>query len=1120
MRLLNRRIRSLCLVSAMSLLVLTACGDTNDSADAISDSVDASDDVEDVSGPCEMVPSEVSGPVGSCFDFEIKGELQSVYGTSWPWTWNDGDRQVSVYPGEACGLDPENCDPATSDPRRMHICFESPGKSVVSANCASAVVWIYEDDFGIAPSEVSGPVGSCFTFTLIGDLPSPGGVWQWGEKCGDGQWGSISDGIDAPPLWNRSSGLTGPSREFCFHQAGECWVGALGAEAHIVIHASGDVTTGGGSVQADAVGGGQVKVIVPDGAAAGNLTVTAVPLVDLVGTTVGPDLVADPEPDSIDAVVDLGPDGTVFNEPVAVQIPLSVTASPHATRRVFLVDEDTNALSIARMRDGTAIVGVVSGDGKSVGFQTDHFSKYAVGSLDSIFCPAGWATSFPLAVPCSFYSESAFAAAGTDAMLLEGNRTKMYVQVLKELFLRTERPRSDAETGLAELFTQNLDDVIADEPVPYKKVLKGAKYIQLMANDALASDLPVLVDFGPGLEAVSDGSKFILENTKTFTTSMKIADCVIEGLLSVMALHAVDYDRALERLNAARPFMVESNLYKKDPAFRAALAQVTNDITAIQVHGWEGQILEALSNAADSDCAMTALKSLIKFALKPLLTILKGTGAGLVASIIFDFTVVDVVMDDMVAATQKGLALSALGTFYVHGGLYEATKDLINVTPQTWQSKTTRDKLLARQVSNYANLAIHESAAEIMRMESAGWLNKNLTGAVDWTASLFGAVSREEIAKVHDARVAELDAIDQVIVDSYPSLCGGTGTQPAVCGATLPCIPVCGLSVCGDDGCGGSCGTCGEGSECIDGACEPSACDPQCGTRVCGPDPICGQSCGTCDSGYSCQDGECVEESGTWTPDDYTVDCQDGMCLVPAGSFWQGCNEPETYACFTDEYPYHEVTVPAFEIDKYEVTVDLYRDCVVAGVCTEPSILYDKCNWTDSRRVDHPMNCIDWYQAREYCEWAGKRLCTESEWEKASRGTDGRKYPWGNDTPTCEYCVLTEGNDITSCGRYITWPVGSKAAGASPYGAHDMCGNVHEWVEDDYHSSYTGAPTNGLAWLDDPRASRRVVRGSSFNYVYPNDDKGLLSWYRFGDEPDDPGFEYHAMYYFGARCCR
>jgi len=154
MRLLNRRIRSLCLVSAMSLLVLTACGDTNDSADAISDSVDASDDVEDASGPCEMVPSEVSGPVGSCFDFEIKGELQSVFGTSWPWTWNDGDRQVLVYPGEACGLDPENCDPATSDPRRMHICFESPGKSVVSANCASAVVWIYEDDFGIAPCKI------------------------------------------------------------------------------------------------------------------------------------------------------------------------------------------------------------------------------------------------------------------------------------------------------------------------------------------------------------------------------------------------------------------------------------------------------------------------------------------------------------------------------------------------------------------------------------------------------------------------------------------------------------------------------------------------------------------------------------------------------------------------------------------------------------------------------------------------------------------------------------------------------------------------------------------------------------------------------------------------------
>jgi len=235
------------------------------------------------------------------------------------------------------------------------------------------------------------------------------------------------------------------------------------------------------------------------------------------------------------------------------------------------------------------------------------------------------------------------------------------------------------------------------------------------------------------------------------------------------------------------------------------------------------------------------------------------------------------------------------------------------------------------------------------------------------------------------------------------------------------------------------------------------------------------------------------------------------MVTVPGGSFWQGCNEVVDTDCASDETPYHEVNVPAFEIDKYEVTVDLYGDCVAGGGCTgtasteTPSF----CNQGKAGKGEHPMNCITWSQAGEYCAWAGKRLCSESEWEKASRGTDGRKYPWGNETATCDYAVMYDGE--SGCGADSTWAVGSKAAGASPYGALDMSGNVWEWVEDDYHSNYTGAPTNGTAWANDPREFYRVRRGGSFG---SSAGGSLRSSYRAGNLPG------YYDYRVGVRCCR
>lgn len=297
------------------------------------------------------------------------------------------------------------------------------------------------------------------------------------------------------------------------------------------------------------------------------------------------------------------------------------------------------------------------------------------------------------------------------------------------------------------------------------------------------------------------------------------------------------------------------------------------------------------------------------------------------------------------------------------------------------------------------------------------------------------------------------------------------------------CVSDCtGLECGADPVCGQSCGTCDDGYTCQSGECVEDACVPACGTAVCGMDPVCGtQNCGTCGEGYSCDDGECVEDTG-WEPDDYTVSCSNGMCLIPAGSFWMGCNSAVDNDCDSDESPYHEVTLSGYYIDKTEVTVDDYADCVTAGACTAPSTAKaNYCNWEVSGKGNHPVNCVNWSQAGEYCTWAGKRLPTEAEWEKAARGTDGRKYPWGNEDATCEYAVMYDGTDY-GCGTNSTWDVCSKSpAGDSPYGLCDMSGNVWEWVSDWYDFGYyTNSPASNPT--GPVSGSDRVVRGGSFDF--------------------------------------
>ncbi|MGE0820588.1 MAG: formylglycine-generating enzyme family protein [Candidatus Binatia bacterium] len=210
-----------------------------------------------------------------------------------------------------------------------------------------------------------------------------------------------------------------------------------------------------------------------------------------------------------------------------------------------------------------------------------------------------------------------------------------------------------------------------------------------------------------------------------------------------------------------------------------------------------------------------------------------------------------------------------------------------------------------------------------------------------------------------------------------------------------------------------------------------------------------------------------------------------GMMFVPGGEFLMGCNEEVDVECEEDEKPKRQESVAAFWIDKTEVTVEAYRQCVAAAGCTEPDTGgRGSCNWGESGRENHPINCIDWNQAQAFCRWAGKRLPTSAEWEKAARGTDGRIYPWGNEWD------ITKGNVYESYDGYKdTAPVGSFPGGASPYGVLDMAGNVWEWTSDWYRQGETRLIRGG-SWVDLPRRAR-TSRRLGTTPISRNDDIGF-----------------------------
>jgi formylglycine-generating enzyme required for sulfatase activity len=223
---------------------------------------------------------------------------------------------------------------------------------------------------------------------------------------------------------------------------------------------------------------------------------------------------------------------------------------------------------------------------------------------------------------------------------------------------------------------------------------------------------------------------------------------------------------------------------------------------------------------------------------------------------------------------------------------------------------------------------------------------------------------------------------------------------------------------------------------------------------------------------------------------------------IPGGTYQMGATD----VAGGDAQPVHPVTVSGFGMSRTEVTVCQYQSCVTAGTCTAVQ--------GSQSGDDHPVVWVDWNQSSAFCTWAGGRHCTEAEWEYAARnGSAGNLYPWGDTDPTCDGAVFGEPLDGGSCsGVSGPAPACSMPAGNNRWGICDLAGNVWEWVEDDWHDSYTGAPSDGSAWVDSPRDLRRMVRGGCFN--------SLPEFLRASVRAFDYDAPVFACDSHGIRCCR
>jgi formylglycine-generating enzyme required for sulfatase activity len=217
------------------------------------------------------------------------------------------------------------------------------------------------------------------------------------------------------------------------------------------------------------------------------------------------------------------------------------------------------------------------------------------------------------------------------------------------------------------------------------------------------------------------------------------------------------------------------------------------------------------------------------------------------------------------------------------------------------------------------------------------------------------------------------------------------------------------------------------------------------------------------------------------------------MVEIPAGPFVMGQDDGDR-----EDRPAHEVDLPAYEIDKFEVTNADFAAFVEATGYESDGEKLDKKYWLDSfkeGKENHPVVRVTWNDAVAYCEWVGKRLPTEAEWEKAARGTEALRYPWGNEWDPSKA-------NVKEAGLRSTAVVGSFGVGASPFGVEDMVGNVWEWTAD-WYQAYPGNSagdryygeqcrvTRGGGWFDDEPQATTFNRNCGIPDKTLNDDLGF-----------------------------
>ena len=226
------------------------------------------------------------------------------------------------------------------------------------------------------------------------------------------------------------------------------------------------------------------------------------------------------------------------------------------------------------------------------------------------------------------------------------------------------------------------------------------------------------------------------------------------------------------------------------------------------------------------------------------------------------------------------------------------------------------------------------------------------------------------------------------------------------------------------------------------------------------------------------------------------------MVLILGGEFWMGSPDGKGNE---DEHPQHRVHLDAYYMDRFEVTVSRYAEFMQSAGWGAPDF------WGQVNTGKHghlPVVGVDWHEAEAYCRWAGKRLPTEAEWEKASRGQDGRAYPWGNEPPTPRLANFGKGAAKNVYDERLA-PVESFEAGNSLYGLHHMAGNVWEWTADCYDGRFNAkspqrnptGPSNG---------TDKVSRGGAWGTDLANVRSALL----VGLTPTTRGIEH------GLRCAQ